>query len=112
MSWNAGKIGVRPVVINVPTRRRRSRHCAPRRRTMKSNQDRRYVYVGAAVLAIAVVLAACQAALQGKTFNPGPTDHDSTIVAIPNGLEDQLSAPLVTSENVDDPKLWGNQVGK
>ena len=33
---------------------------------MKSNQDRRYVYVGAAVLAIAVVLAACQAALQGK----------------------------------------------
>ncbi|GAA5188027.1 sugar ABC transporter substrate-binding protein [Rugosimonospora acidiphila] len=53
-----------------------------------------------------------QAALQGKTFKPGPTDHVSTIVSIPNGLEDQLPAPLVTSENVDDPSLWGNQVGK
>ena len=53
-----------------------------------------------------------QAALQGKTFNPGPTDHDSTIVAIPNGLEDQLPAPLVTTDNVDDPSLWGNEVGK
>jgi simple sugar transport system substrate-binding protein/ribose transport system substrate-binding protein len=53
-----------------------------------------------------------QAALQGKTFQAGPTDHQSTIVAIPNGLEDQLPAPLVTSSNVDDPSLWGNQVGK
>src|SRR5215475_769147 len=53
-----------------------------------------------------------QAALQGKTFQAGPTDHDSTIVAIPNGLEDQLPAPLVTADNVDDPNLWGNQVGK
>src|SRR5947209_2410513 len=53
-----------------------------------------------------------QAALQGKTFQAGPTDHQSTIVAIPNGLEDQLPAPLVTSANVDDQSLWGNQVGK
>jgi ABC-type sugar transport system substrate-binding protein len=53
-----------------------------------------------------------QAALQGKTFQPGPTDHGSTIVAIPNGLEDQLPAPLVTIDNVNDPSLWGNQVGK
>jgi simple sugar transport system substrate-binding protein/ribose transport system substrate-binding protein len=53
-----------------------------------------------------------QAALQGKTFQAGPTDHQSTIVTIPNGLEDQLPAPLVTSSNVDDPSLWGNQVGK
>ncbi len=53
-----------------------------------------------------------QAALQGKTFQPGPTDHNSTIVAIPNGLEDQLPAPLVTIDNVNDPSLWGNQVGK
>ncbi|GIH21056.1 sugar ABC transporter substrate-binding protein [Rugosimonospora africana] len=53
-----------------------------------------------------------QAALQGKTFQPGPTDHQSNIISIPNGLEDQLPAPLVTSDNVDDQSLWGNQVGK
>jgi ribose transport system substrate-binding protein len=53
-----------------------------------------------------------QAALQGKTFQPGATDHNSTIVTIPNGLEDQLPAPLVTSDNVNDQSLWGNQVGK
>jgi simple sugar transport system substrate-binding protein/ribose transport system substrate-binding protein len=53
-----------------------------------------------------------KAALAGKTYQPGKTDHDSTIVAISNGLEDQLPAPLVTSDNVTDPTLWGNQVGK
>lgn len=53
-----------------------------------------------------------KAALAGKTFKPGPTDHDSEIVKLPNGtLEDQLPAPLVTKENVDDSKLWGNTVG-
>ncbi|WP_405650368.1 sugar ABC transporter substrate-binding protein [Streptomyces sp. NBC_00019] len=53
-----------------------------------------------------------KAAMQGKTFQPGPTDHDSTIVKLPSGiLEDQLPAPLVTKENVDDPELWGNTVG-
>ncbi|WP_049576009.1 sugar ABC transporter substrate-binding protein [Nonomuraea sp. SBT364] len=51
-----------------------------------------------------------KAAIDGKTFQAGPTDHDSTIIQIPNGLEDQLPAPLVTKENVDDPNLWGNQV--
>ncbi|MFF9803967.1 sugar ABC transporter substrate-binding protein [Streptomyces coeruleorubidus] len=52
-----------------------------------------------------------KAAMQGKTFQPGPTDHDSTIVKLPSGnLEDQLPAPLVTKDNVDDPKLWGNTV--
>ncbi|MFE3454409.1 sugar ABC transporter substrate-binding protein [Nonomuraea sp. NPDC059194] len=51
-----------------------------------------------------------KAAAEGKTFKPGPTDHDSTIIELPNGLEDQLPAPLVTKENVDDPNLWGNQV--
>nr|WP_138047420.1 sugar ABC transporter substrate-binding protein [Streptomyces montanus]TLS43613.1 sugar ABC transporter substrate-binding protein [Streptomyces montanus] len=53
-----------------------------------------------------------KAAMQGKKFKPGPTDHDSEIVKLPSGiLEDQLPAPLVTKENVDDPKLWGNTVG-
>ncbi|MYS20421.1 simple sugar transport system substrate-binding protein/ribose transport system substrate-binding protein [Streptomyces sp. DvalAA-14] len=51
-------------------------------------------------------------ALAGKKFSPGPTDHDSNIIAIPNGLEDQLPAPLVTKANVDDPNLWANQLGK
>ncbi|NUW35025.1 sugar ABC transporter substrate-binding protein [Nonomuraea sp. SMC257] len=51
-----------------------------------------------------------KASLDGKTFKPGPTDHDSTIIQLPNGLEDQLPAPLVTKDNVDDKNLWGNQV--
>ncbi|MFI1366584.1 sugar ABC transporter substrate-binding protein [Streptomyces griseochromogenes] len=52
-----------------------------------------------------------KAAMEGKTFEPGPTDHGSTIVRLPSGiLEDQLPAPLVTKANVDDPKLWGNTV--
>ncbi|MFI5755856.1 sugar ABC transporter substrate-binding protein [Streptomyces sp. NPDC051569] len=51
-------------------------------------------------------------ALAGKTPKAGPTDHDSTIIKIPNGFEDQLPAPLVTKGNVDDPKLWANQLEK
>ncbi|OON71322.1 sugar ABC transporter substrate-binding protein [Streptomyces tsukubensis] len=52
-----------------------------------------------------------KAAMAGKTFKPGPTDHGSRIVKLPSGtLEDQLPAPLVTKENVDDPELWGNTV--
>ncbi|WP_207926811.1 sugar ABC transporter substrate-binding protein [Actinocrispum wychmicini] len=54
-----------------------------------------------------------KAALEGKTFQPGRTDHDSTIVDVGNGnLEDQLAAPLVTKDNVDDKALWGNQIGQ
>ncbi|MFI6949128.1 sugar ABC transporter substrate-binding protein [Streptomyces sp. NPDC050422] len=53
-----------------------------------------------------------KAALEGKTFKEGPTDHDSNIIKIPNGFEDQLPAPLVTKDNVDDPKLWANQLEK
>ncbi|MEV6793979.1 sugar ABC transporter substrate-binding protein [Streptomyces sp. NPDC051320] len=53
-----------------------------------------------------------KAALDGKTFQPGATDHDSTIIKIPNGFEDQLPAPLVTKANVNDPKLWANQLEK
>jgi ribose transport system substrate-binding protein len=38
-----------------------------------------------------------------KPFKASPTDHDSTIVEVaPGVLEDQLSAPLVTKENVND----------
>ncbi|MFK0292292.1 sugar ABC transporter substrate-binding protein [Streptomyces sp. NPDC090442] len=53
-----------------------------------------------------------RAALAGRTFRPGPTDHGSTVVRIRNGLEDQLPATLVTKDNVDDPRLWANQLAK
>lgn len=53
-----------------------------------------------------------KAAMEGKTFKPGRTDHDSTIVRIPNGLEDQLPAPVVTKAGVNDPDLWANQLEK
>lgn len=62
-----------------------------------------------------------QQAIAGKTFNPGPTDHDSTIIQVrPGLLEDQLNAPLVTADGAtiagektlkyDDKSLWGNNV--
>jgi simple sugar transport system substrate-binding protein/ribose transport system substrate-binding protein len=63
-----------------------------------------------------------KAAIDGKTFKPGRTDHDSTIVQVrPGLLEDQLSAPLVTADGATyggvpsvkstDPSLWGNGSG-
>ncbi|WP_327341892.1 sugar ABC transporter substrate-binding protein [Streptomyces europaeiscabiei] len=63
-----------------------------------------------------------KAAIDGKTFKPGKTDHDSTIVQVREGLlEDQLSAPLVTADGgtyggvpslkSDDTSLWGNNLG-
>jgi simple sugar transport system substrate-binding protein/ribose transport system substrate-binding protein len=58
------------------------------------------------------------AAIAGKTFQAGPTDHSSTIVQVrPGLLEDQLPAPLVTNDGTyagsikaSDPSLWGNQI--
>jgi simple sugar transport system substrate-binding protein/ribose transport system substrate-binding protein len=63
-----------------------------------------------------------KAAIDGKTFQPGPTDHDSTIIQVrPGVLEDQLQAPLVTADGAtyggvkslksDDKSLWGNNLG-
>ncbi|WP_425248060.1 sugar ABC transporter substrate-binding protein [Streptomyces sp. NEAU-NA10] len=63
-----------------------------------------------------------KAAIEGKTFKPGRTDHDSTIVKVRDGLlEDRLSAPLVTADGgtyggvaslrSDDTSLWGNDPG-
>ncbi|WP_230985965.1 sugar ABC transporter substrate-binding protein [Microbispora oryzae] len=62
-----------------------------------------------------------KAAIEGKTFQPGATDHDSTIIQVrPGLLEDQLSAPLVTADGGtyggvpsvkhDDKSLWGNNL--
>jgi ribose transport system substrate-binding protein len=69
-----------------------------------------------AVLLAVIALAGCNRGSDGaaasKEFKPGPTDHDSTIVKAPSGLGDQLSAPLVTRDSVDDPKLWANQLEK
>ncbi|MFJ9543748.1 sugar ABC transporter substrate-binding protein [Streptomyces sp. NPDC101225] len=63
-----------------------------------------------------------KAAIEGKTFKPGKTDHDSTVIQVRDGLlEDQLSAPLVTADGAtyggvpsvtsDDKSLWGNNLG-
>ncbi|QFU93113.1 sugar ABC transporter substrate-binding protein [Amycolatopsis sp. YIM 10] len=50
-------------------------------------------------------------AMAGEVFKPGPTDHGSVIVETrPGILEDQLPAPVVTKDNVDDQGLWGNQL--
>jgi simple sugar transport system substrate-binding protein/ribose transport system substrate-binding protein len=62
-----------------------------------------------------------KAAIEGKTFAPGKTDHDSTIIQVREGLlEDQLAAPLVTLDGAtiagqptlkfDDKSLWGNNI--
>jgi simple sugar transport system substrate-binding protein/ribose transport system substrate-binding protein len=62
-----------------------------------------------------------KAAIEGKSFQPGRTDHDSNIVQVrPGLLEDQLSAPLVTRDGgtyggvqslkPDDKSLWGNSI--
>lgn len=60
-----------------------------------------------------------KAAILGTTFEPGPTDHGSTIVRVRDGLlEDQLPTSLVTLDGAtiagqattraDDKSLWGN----
>ncbi|WP_435242011.1 sugar ABC transporter substrate-binding protein [Streptomyces cucumeris] len=63
-----------------------------------------------------------KAAIDGKTFKPGRTDHHSTIVQVRDGLlEDQIPAPLVTADGKSyggvpslkstDTSLWGNNLG-
>jgi ribose transport system substrate-binding protein len=47
-------------------------------------------------------------ALEGKSFEAGPTDHDSRIVLVGGNPQDLLPAPLVTKDNASDPSLWGN----
>jgi ribose transport system substrate-binding protein len=49
-----------------------------------------------------------QAAMAGKTFQKGPTDHDSHIDDFEGSPMDLLPAKLVTSANAADPALWGN----
>lgn len=51
-----------------------------------------------------------QDAFAGKELQLGKTDHGSEVVLFNGNKMDLLPAVLVTKENVDDPKLWGNQV--
>lgn len=50
-------------------------------------------------------------AVAGKTLQPGPAAHGSTIVRQEPGgnLEDLLPAQIITQANASDPGLWGNQ---
>jgi ABC-type sugar transport system substrate-binding protein len=50
-----------------------------------------------------------QDAVAGKTWKPGPTDHNSTIVDYKGAPMDLLPAPTVTQQNASDPALWGNK---
>ncbi|MBE7210734.1 MAG: sugar ABC transporter substrate-binding protein [Gluconacetobacter diazotrophicus] len=50
-----------------------------------------------------------KAAIDGKTFKPGPTDHNSEIITVGDNLEDVLPSVVVTKDNVDDKSLWGNK---
>jgi ribose transport system substrate-binding protein len=49
------------------------------------------------------------AAVNGRSFQAGPTDHQSNIVEYKGNLMDMLPAPTVTKANATDPTLWGNQ---
>ena len=51
-----------------------------------------------------------QAALNGESFQPGPTDHDSRIVDHKGNPMDLLPAPIVTRANASSPALWGNKI--
>ncbi len=48
-------------------------------------------------------------AIEGRSFRPGPTDHDSRIVERKGNLMDLLPAPIVTRANASSPALWGNK---
>ncbi|MFD1211170.1 sugar ABC transporter substrate-binding protein [Arthrobacter sp. GCM10027362] len=49
-------------------------------------------------------------AIAGKKHAPGPTDHGSEIIEKDGQLTDVLPSPVVTSKNVGDPALWGNNL--
>lgn len=48
-------------------------------------------------------------AINGETFEPGPTDHGSVIEQRGDNLVDLLPTPVVTIDNVNDEQLWGNK---
>jgi ribose transport system substrate-binding protein len=51
-------------------------------------------------------------AINGAKYHVGmATDHGSKIVNLLGNLEDAIVAPVVSKQNVNDPKLWGNFKG-
>jgi ribose transport system substrate-binding protein len=53
-----------------------------------------------------------KAALDGKTFAEGPTDHGSVITKDGANLRDVLPSTVVTAANASDANLWGNGSAK
>lgn len=49
-----------------------------------------------------------EAAMIGKTFQAGPTNHNSMITEFQGSPMDLLPAHIVTAANASDPSLWGN----
>ena len=49
-----------------------------------------------------------KAAIEGKTFQLGKTDHNSEIVAAGDNMMDYVPATVVTAANASDASLWGN----
>ena len=49
-----------------------------------------------------------QAAIAGKTFQKGSTDHNSEIADYEGSPMDLLPARMVTKDNASDSSLWGN----
>jgi ribose transport system substrate-binding protein len=49
-----------------------------------------------------------RAVLDGQTFEPGPAEDGNRIEEMGENLSVVLPTTVVTSENVDDPDLWGN----
>jgi ribose transport system substrate-binding protein len=54
-------------------------------------------------------LSYVQAAVDGKKFDTGPTDHQSEIIDYQGSPVDLLPARLVTPADASDNSLWGNQ---
>jgi len=52
-----------------------------------------------------------KAAMDGKTFAPGPDGHGGNIVQFGNSLMDLLPPTPVTADNATDATLWGNAKG-
>jgi ribose transport system substrate-binding protein len=50
-----------------------------------------------------------QGAIDGNTWRPGTTNHNSRIVRFSGNLMDLVAAKLVTRANVNDRTLWANQ---
>lgn len=53
-----------------------------------------------------------KAALDGKNFAEGPTDHGSVIKREGGNLRDVLPSMVVPSANASDTGVWGNRAAQ